>query len=240
MAFSRVLRAGPAAWLLTAAGQLPVFAAGGVGPAQAPPGAGAQRPAIAAAQPDTAAPSDDDVTLQAFLQRLEPIVQGADVEAFAALEGPLGNRDDALTIARAEFRPGATRVVVQERDRQQLTLPGIPGGGYGLTVDAFIEFGNEARVATWQFAVRRSGDSWALIRQQLLSSVDNLFRLSLDATQQFDARHLVITAEDLQLTLAEGTVFVISTDQGVTGLVLMGRGDMRDRKSTRLNSSHRT
>jgi hypothetical protein len=185
-----------------------------------------QQPAAAA----VAAPSDaldDDVTIQAFLRQLETVVKSADAEAFAALEGPLGDREDALAFARAELRPGATRVVVQERDRQELQLAGIPGAGYGLTVDAFVEFGNEARVATWQFFVRRSGDSWAIVRQQVVSTVENLFRLGLSSAKQFDAKNLVITSEDLQLTLAEGSAFTIDTDQGLTGLVLLGRGDMR-------------
>lgn len=188
--------------------------------------------AAPAAQAQSQAPAssdalDDDVTILGFLQKLEPIVQAADAEAFAALEGPLGSREDALAFAHAEFPRVATRVVVQERDRQELTLSGIPGGGYGLTIDAFIEYGDQARVATWQLFVRRSGDSWAIIRQQVVSSVDNLFRLTLNGTKQYDARNLSITAEDLQLTLVEGTVFAVDADQGITGLVLMGRGDMR-------------
>ena len=181
-----------------------------------------------AAQPAAeTASQDDDVTLALFLRRLEPIVLNADVEGFAALEGPLGDREEALAFARGELRSGATRVVLQERDRQELTLAGIPGGGYGLTIDAFIEYGNQARVATWQFYVRKSGDSWALIRQQVVSSVDNLFRLTLNTAKQFDVRNLVIESEDLALTLPEGSVFTIETDRGVTGLVVMGRGDMR-------------
>ena len=193
-----------------------------------------REPVLSAAplqQPQVPAPAaadaSDDVTILAFLQKLEPIIKAADVDAFTALEGPLGSREDALAFAQAELRPGATRAVVQERDRQELTLAGIPGGGYGLTVDVFIEYGNQARIATWQLFVRRSGDSWAIIRQQVVSSVDNLFRLTLNSTKQFDAHNLAITAEDLNLTLVEGTVFSIDTEQGVTGLVLMGHGEMR-------------
>ncbi len=180
-----------------------------------------QRPDDAGAQPD------DDVTIAAFLQQLEPIVQAADAEAFAALEGPLGSREDALEFARAEFSPGVTRVVVQERERQDVTLVGIPGGAYALTVDAFIEYGNRARVATWQLFLRRSGDSWNMIRQQMVSSVDNLYRLTLNTTKQYDVRNLAIAAEDLQLTVSSGTAFTIDTEAGMTGLVLMGRGNMR-------------
>ncbi|MGC4082461.1 MAG: M1 family aminopeptidase [Vicinamibacterales bacterium] len=187
--------------------------------------------APAAANPQPSAPTqsdlDDDATLRLFLQKLEPIILAADVDAFAALEGPLGSRDEAVAFATAELSTGATRVVVQERDRSTLSLNGIPGNVYALTVDAFIEFGNRARVATWQLFVRRSGDSWALIRQQVVSSVDNLFRLTMNSTKQFDIRNLAINAEDLQLTIVDGTAFSIDTERGVTGLVVMGRGDMR-------------
>jgi hypothetical protein len=193
--------------------------------AQAPPAS----PAAAAGQRPASLPdvTDDDLTIRAFLEKLEPIVRAGDVESFANLEGPLGSRDDAAAFARAEFTRGASRVVIQERDRTELSLSGIPGSVYGLTVDVFLELGSQARVATWQLFLRKSGDSWAMIRQQLVSSVDNLFRLTLSATKQFDAHNLTITAEDLQLTLVEGTVFTIDTDQGVTGLVLFGRGEMR-------------
>lgn len=170
---------------------------------------------------------DDDATLQLFLRRLEPIILAADVEAFAALESPLGNQEDAIAFANAELAPGATRAVVQERERTTLTLSGIPGNVYGLTLDAFIEYGNRARVATWQLFLRRSGDSWAIMRQQVISSVDNLFRLTLNTSRQFTVRNMAITAEDLQLTLAEGTAFLIDTERGVTGLVVLGHGDMR-------------
>ena len=33
-------------------------------------------------------------------------------------------------------------------------------------------------------------------------------------------------SEDLELTLVDGTVFVVETNQGVTGLVLLGHGEM--------------
>lgn len=185
-----------------------------------------------AATQDAQAPSDgsaidDDMALQAFLRKLEPIILAADADGFASLEGPLGNREDALAFANAELSPGATRAVVQERDRATLTLGGIPGNVYAVTVDAFIEFGNRARVATWQLFLRRSADSWGIIRQQVVSSVDNLFRLTLNGAKQYDIRNLTVAAEDLSLSVATGTAFTIDTERGVTGLVIMGRGDMR-------------
>ena len=43
------------------------------------------------------------------------------------LEGPLGDRDDARAFATAELQPGVTKAVVQERERQEVTLSSVPG-----------------------------------------------------------------------------------------------------------------
>lgn len=211
----RILASGVGAFALA------LIAAVGPAAAQPAPPASAQQGGV-----DAAPEPDDDATLQVFLRQLEPIIMAADGERFAALESPLGSREDALAFANAELQPGATRVVVQERERTTLTLSGIPGNIYGVTVDAFIEFGNRARVATWQLFLRRSGDTWAIMRQQIVSSVDNLFRLRLNSTKQYDIRNLAVRSEDLQLTMVEGTAFSIDTERGVTGLVVIGRGDM--------------
>ncbi|MFN7917423.1 MAG: M1 family aminopeptidase [Vicinamibacterales bacterium] len=194
--------------------------AAGATAAQAPQAQQTSQPQDASQGPD------DDATLQVFLRQLEPIIMSGDAERFAALESPLGSREDAVAFANAELLPGATRVVVQERERTTLSISGIPGNVYGVTLDAFIEFGNRARVATWQLFLRRSGDTWAIMRQQVISSVDNLFRLTLDATKQYDLRNFTIDAEDLRLTVTEGSAFAIDTERGVTGLVIVGRGDM--------------
>jgi hypothetical protein len=183
-----------------------------------------------AAQPAAQAPaaaSDDDTSIRAFLLGLETITRAADVEGFVALEGPLGSADEARAFAALEIRPGATRVVIQERDRAEVALTGIPGTGYSLTVDAFIEFGNQARITTWQLFVRRSGDSWGLVRQEVVSSVDNLFRLSLNTAKEYDAHRLAITSEDLELVVDDAIVFAIDLDSGTTGLVVTGHGEMR-------------
>ena len=94
-------------------------------------------------------------------------------------------------------------------------------------MDVFVEFGARARVATWQLDVQRAEGGWQILDAQRLTSVENLFRLSLDTKQQFIATNLVIKAEDLDVTLETGSVFLSSTDAGVTGLVLLGKGEMR-------------
>ena len=124
--------------------------------------------------------------------------------------------------------PDATRVVIQERDRLGIRVP-AGRTAYRLIVDAFIEFAGRAREVTWQFDIVRTerNEPWRIDAQQRLSGVDNLYRLSLNPAKQYDAHDLTIAAEDLELTLRSGSVFVSETDQGVTGLVLLGDAEVR-------------
>ena len=118
-------------------------------------------------------------------------------------------------------------MVVLERDRQPLvgTLPGL---GYQILVDAFFEYGDRARIASWQLDVKRIDDvEWRLADVERVSMVDNLVRLSVTPTRQFRGRNFTVRSEDLELRLVDGLVFTVDTDQGIAGLVLMGRGEMR-------------
>ena len=144
----------------------------------------------------------------------------------AILEAP-ASAARAASFADSEFRTGATRAVIQERDRQSL-VGALAGNGFRLIVDAFVEYGDRARVATWQLDIRRVGeDDWKIADQERVAAVENLYRLRINALNEYDARDFRIQSEDLELTLVEGTVFTITTDQGITGLVLQGHGEMR-------------
>ena len=125
---------------------------------------------------------------------------------------------------------GVTRVVVRERDRSEL-MGALPGDGYRLIIEIFIETGARARIATWRLDIRRPRDStdrqpWRLIVQERLSFVEGLHRLSLHPEKQFAARDLVIDSVDFELRLPAGDVFVADTAEGVTALVLIGDGTM--------------
>jgi hypothetical protein len=182
-----------------------------------------------AAAPLDAQPAPDDLGVRTLLQQIEDAAQRGDSAAYAALLVPGANPTDAADFTAMEFIPDATRVVVQERERQRVN--GVPAGeGYALTLDAFMEYGDRARVATWQVEVRRAAaNEWRIVRQERISAVENLYKLSVNPRQQFDAHNFTMTAEDLELTLVEGSVFTIDTQQGVTGLILLGRGEMRFR-----------
>jgi hypothetical protein len=166
-----------------------------------------------------------------LLQRLEDIVQAGDGAAYAALLSETSDKPAAIEFAMDEIVPGATRAVLHERDREPL-VGTLPGNGYRLSVDVFTEFGARARSATWRVDVKRVGDgetddAWRIADQQRVSVVDNLYHLALNPAKQFGVRDLAISVEDLDLKMEDGSAFVIETDQGTTGLVFLGRGEVR-------------
>ena len=170
--------------------------------------------------------------IEPLLERLAQVIEAGETSDYLSLVTSSADRSQALAFANDEIQPGVTRAVALERSRTALA-DAPEGAGYRLMVEVFIEQGRRARFATWQLDVRRADlDSttddrpWQIADQQVLDTVDGLYRLALNPTKQYDARNLVVVAEDLELTLVEGVVFVAETDDGITALVLRGRGEM--------------
>ena len=169
----------------------------------------------------------DDDSIRALITAIEQAVRAGSGPAYLALHAANVDATRTRDFVESELTPGATRVVLQERDRQPLQGT-LPGGGYRLMVDAFSEFGARARVSTWRLDIRRTGGpgprEWTIVDEERLSSVENLYRLGIDPARQFTARNLTVSSEDIDLTLVDGSVFVAEIDQGATALVLMGIG----------------
>ncbi len=175
------------------------------------------------AQP-TPAPEPDDV--QRLLGRIEQLVQAGDVFGYLDLVTGNANRARAIDFSRSEFQPGATRAVVKERDRIPFGSTTSPDG-YRVIVDVFVEFGHRAREATWRLDVQRLGGVLQIFDAERLTVVERMYRITLDGTRQFSALNLTIGVEDLDVVLENGRVFLVSSDAGATGVVLLGRGEMR-------------
>ncbi len=174
--------------------------------------------------------SNEDLSLQAFLQAVETTVSTTDRAAWVALLSQNADRDAAIEFFDSMVPQGVTRVVVRERDRSPL-LGTLPGEGFVLVADVFTETGARGRITTWRLDVRRPRDSterqpWRIVGQERLSSIEGLHRLSLHPQKQFAAKDLVIRSVDLELRLPTGDVFVAETSEGVTALVLLGDGTM--------------
>ena len=171
-------------------------------------------------------PPPDDPGVRALVSRLQGTIQAGNPDGFITLLTRAADRVRAARFATDEIHAGVTRALVVEEDRQPLP-DAAPADGLRLMVDAFTEYGNRATATTWQLDIRRDGDAWGIDNELRLSTVENLYRLSVNTAKQYDAKNFTITAEDLELTMAEGSVFTIDTDRGVTGVLLMGQGRMR-------------
>lgn len=173
----------------------------------------------------------EDLTVQNFLQALETAISTADRQQWTNLLSPSANRDQALEFFDAMVPQGITRLVVKERDRSPLQ-GALPGEGFRLVVEVFMETGARGRIATWNLDIRRPrgddiGDQpWRIIAEDRLASIEGLHRLSLSSDKQYAAKNLVLRAIDFELRLPQGDLFVVETPEGITGLVMLGEGTM--------------
>jgi hypothetical protein len=157
----------------------------------------------------------------ALVAQLESALSEGTPEALTPL---LAADRDAAAVARfaaSWLAPGATRVVVKERDRVAM-----PGGGTRLVLEAFVETGRRGRLGTWQMDARDDSAGWRITSVRTLGFIDGLHRLQLDTTRRFTATNLRVRAEDLELVLPSGSVFAADVPGGVTAVVLIGRGEM--------------
>jgi hypothetical protein len=186
--------------------------------------------APAFAQQPALVPTDEDLSIQEFLTAVEVAISTTDREAWLTLLSPNADRDAATEFFDSMVPQGVTRAVVRERDRTDL-MGALPGEGYRLVAEIFIETGARGRILTWRLDVRRPRESdepqpWRLISQERLSSVEGLHRLTLHPSKQFTATDVVIRSIDFELRLPAGDVFVAETAEGVTTLVLVGDGTL--------------
>ena len=160
-------------------------------------------------------PQADPAT--ALVTRLEQVVRTGDVAALRTL----GRDDKAVAELAAWFDSAPTRLVLKERDRTE-----IPSGGQRLLIEAFSEYGAEARLVTFSLDLHKSGDAWRISSASRIGNVGGLFRLALNHTKQYDVKDLTVRAPDLTLQMASGAAFVAETPEGPTVVILLGRGEM--------------
>ncbi|RPI51821.1 MAG: hypothetical protein EHM55_17995 [Acidobacteria bacterium] len=160
------------------------------------------------------------------MREIERVLLAADTSAYSALLLP-----DATT--SEEFldewvQPGVTRAVVQERLRAE--TPDVPKGeAYDVYVDALAESGRNGRVGTWLIRLWRDSpatNDWRIARFTVLTTVRGLYRLTLSPDKQYTVVNLNLNAEDFDLRVPSGIAFLAETDAGVTGIVILGRGEM--------------
>jgi hypothetical protein len=179
-------------------------------------------PAYAHAQ---TAPAPND-GISRVMRELERVLLTADARGYNAL---LAERANTSGDFHEEWlQAGVTRAVVQERLRAEILEVG-KGLAYDVYVDVLTEFGRNARVGTFLVRIfRQSADSteWRIARLNVLTTVRGLYRLSINPEKQYRIVNLALSAEDFELRVPSGVAFIAETDAGVTGIVILGRGEM--------------
>jgi hypothetical protein len=176
-----------------------------------------------------AAQGDGIPELLASLQRL---VLAGEPDAYLRLLSPVADRVRAASFASG-LDQALDRVVVRERDRRPL---GTSGSGLRLMVEVFSQRGTTGRIETWRLDVRRKPQGpdgvegavpeWMILNQEILTTLQGLIQLSLNTSTQYAATNFSVLSEDFELKLPTGSVFVVESMDGITGLVLLGRGEM--------------
>jgi hypothetical protein len=183
--------------------------------------------ASAAAQTATPPTAPDGVS--AVLVNLQQALGTSDEPRFRALFAATVPTARLEQHARDLVRPGVVSAVVRERSRAP--AEGVPPGeGFLLVVEMFLATPGRGRIITASLDVRRVPNDavpWQIADLEGFSSVEALYKLRLVANKRYTARNLTVTSEDLTIVLDEGDVFLIECDDGVTGMVLLGRGEMR-------------
>ena len=181
------------------------------------------------AQPAAAQPAVTAADFDPLIAELQAFIETANLQRFLALLSADANEAEAREFASRALQDGVTRAVVLAR----FVLPAedFPEGSrYHLTVEAFTESGNRARLQTWQLDVvpapasESAAGRWRIADHQGPDTIDGLYNLKLNPARQFDAAGFELSAEDMRLRMARGTAFVSEIDSGVTGLLLMGDG----------------
>jgi len=188
-------------------------------------------PSYAQAPAQAAGPPGPPDGVGVLFHRLELLLQQNSRDDFPALLSTPDITGEAAEQATDDlFSYETTRAVVQERDRTPLE-GSLPGDGYHVIVEILTETAARARVLTARFDVRRPRDgdvnSWRIVDITRLTYVQGLYRLRLDSSTQYAAREFAIRAQDVQFTLHTGYVFQVISGEGVTGLILLGRGEMQ-------------
>jgi hypothetical protein len=166
------------------------------------------------------------------LRQLEQVLETYDSAGYVSLLAPGTDPQTSFESLGDWIVPGITRGVVRERVRVE--SQGVPPGqGYDVYVDVLIEVGKTGRVGTWLIELRRvpssvvsgPGDIWRISALKVLTTLRGLYRLDLSPDKEFTVENLTLTAEDFQVRLPHGIAFLAETDSGITGIVLLGKGD---------------
>ena len=168
--------------------------------------------------------------VDAVVRRLERVLTSGDTAAFPALFDASVSEEKVTRHSLDFFYPNAVRIALFERNRSP--LEGVPAGdGFRVVVEFFMETKGQARIVTAGLDIKRprggDADSWRISGIDEISSIDGLYKLRLNTAMPQSVRNLELRAEDVIIAMQDGLLFRVECDKGVTGIVLVGRGELR-------------
>jgi hypothetical protein len=167
-------------------------------------------------------PTQADAVVR-LLADLENAIASGSLDRLRALASGTFTPDQERPFVKVTRGGQASAAIVRESSRRPL----LPGSGYEIVADILVNHGRNGRLTTWQVTVephRETRDRFQLSAIAELASVDGLVKLALDPAKQFAVKHLTLKAPDFTLTMESGSAFVGEADDGVTAMVLRGRG----------------
>jgi hypothetical protein len=157
-----------------------------------------------------------------LLQDLQKALQRGSPDDLRALASATLPAEDADRLARTVAGGPATNASVRERAWRPAE------NGYEVLADVLVSRERTGRIATWVIAVRPRGptpDRFELTGFTEVAALDSLLRLALDTTRQFTVKNLSLELTDLSLKMHSGVAFVAESANGVTAVVLRGKGE---------------
>jgi hypothetical protein len=161
------------------------------------------------------------IPVDPLVSAFEQAVQRGDAAALRALTVP--RVPDAIVheITDTKTIAGAARVTIRERDRAAIGSDRVR-----LLFEILAERGADGRVSTWRVdaASAAGAAGWRIDDIERLTVVSGLYRLALDRAHEYDVRDVTIRAPDLSLSIRAGRAFVARSGDGITAVVVLGRG----------------
>ena len=153
---------------------------------------------------------------------LQQAVAAGDPAAVEALTAPAAHPATIRAFIGALTSPKVSRVTIKLRDRS-VTVEGQTR----LILEILAEYGREANVATWRADLAAPVSATGPLRFsnfERLTIVSGLYGLTIDPTTEYAVHNATIRAPDLTLSVRTGRAFVARSADGVTGMVVLGRG----------------
>lgn len=165
-----------------------------------------------------AAPAADPVS--PILAALRGAIATNDAPVFRGLTSPRLSTIESASFEVSVLSGGVTGATVRERDRQPMT------GGIRVLAEFLVNRNGAGQITTWQIGLALESSVLRIVTLRQISSINGLHRLELDTTNAFTVKNFLFTSTDFRLSMTTGTAFLANTADGVTAIVLRGRGRM--------------